>query len=212
MGQPAKVRFLKGLAPGLAIILSTLLGPVVAYAATCDGRYALVLTRPIGKLAIEHAGGGFKASVAKRNAAAAAAEARYPVRERTREFDALLTDGLCQRLGAACARGGQGSATVRLAPLFLGYRFDQIRNVEYVATFVLDVDVAAQAGRSKKMRLGAGNTGRIKRVTKVKARLGPGYAEPGQIAYDGENSLRLLRSAVSTVTAALARELRALCQ
>lgn len=160
--------------------------------------YRIELASPTGALQIQHAGGGFKRSREKRDAEAQAAHDAYQAEGDAAAFDALMLERFCSMLGAQCDNDN-GAATITLTPVFVGYRFDQVRNTLYAPTVILDVTVVVNGKTRFDKRLGSGNIGRLMGVKRVGFVREYGYDRPAQVGYDKERSIEGLHLAAYEV-------------
>lgn len=170
----------------------------VSHAADGSLSYRIELGSPTDALQIQHAGGGFKGSREKRDAEARAAHDDYQAEGDAAAFDAEMSERLCKALGARCDNDN-GAATITLTPVFVGYRFDQVRNTHYAPTVILDVTVIVDGKSHLDKRLGSGNIGRLKGVKRVGFVREYGYDRPAQVGYDKERSIEGLHLAAYEV-------------
>lgn len=160
--------------------------------------FGVEVASPIGALRIEHAGGGFKRSRQKRDEEAAAAEEEFRRLTEQHDVDTHLRESLCHALQPRCATGDVDTI-LTVTPVFVGFRFDQIRNTLYSPSIVLDVTVRQDDTVLMQQRMGIGNVGRLKDIKKYKLvrSFDIHYERPMQVAYDKDRALKGIQLAIN---------------
>lgn len=158
-------------------------------------RYRIELA-DIGPIRIEHFGGGWFVREQMTRVAVSAEEALQSP-ERHERLVAFIMENLCGQLDSGC--GDSGDTIVKVNPEFVGFRFDQFSNTNYVPSYLVTVSMTKDGRVLKEIRVGGGNLKKKGKMKKVKIKAKYGYRHPQHIVDDARVSLGNLEYVIDLV-------------
>ena len=174
---------------------------------------SISFVRPISNLSITHSSGpGDPASLMqslgkwaddKADKAIAEALPLFDVERNRFRVELDIKNALCGALGERCSTM-EAEAVLYITPVFVGYRFDQLSNLKYLPTLILDVELMAEGAAIFKHSIGAGNLYRVDGIQKIGMRAELGYKKPKEIVNDQVEALNRMDIVIQQLAAVIA--------